>query len=109
RYEWSNFRVIVTTASLGVEAFAHLIITRDGCQAEYDVSMLAPRVNCTVVDSMGNAVMPAMGDQSLCNGTAGPSNPYGSGINPNVPVHCEETGSDTQNPDFECLPTKTAP
>jgi hypothetical protein len=110
RYEWTNFRAVVSTQSLGVEAFAHVKITRDGCAAEYDVSMLSPRVTCTVVDPVtGNPVTPAMGDQTLCTATASASNPYGSGLTPGIPVSCEETGSDTQNPDFECLPTRKSP
>jgi hypothetical protein len=109
RYEWTNFRAVVSTQSLGVEAFAHVKITRDGCAAEYDVSFLAPRIPCTVVDDMGNPVMPAKGDPSLCAATASAMNPYGSGLTPGIPVSCEETGSDTQNPDFECLPTRKSP
>jgi hypothetical protein len=108
RYEWTNFRAIVSTQSLGVEAFANVRITRDGCQADYQVSILSPRVPCTATDSMGNPLVPPMADQSLCSGSATPKNPLGSGINPNIPVNCEQVGDPT-SPDFECMPTKMAP
>jgi hypothetical protein len=108
RYEWTNVRAIVTTESLGVEAFANVSIARDGCKADYQVSILSPRVPCTALDSMGNALVPATGDQSLCNPNAAPKNPFGSGIHPGIPVRCDQVG-DPKSPDFECMPTKTAP
>jgi hypothetical protein len=110
RYEWKNFRAVVTTESLGVEAFADVRITRDGCQADYQVSILSPRVPCTATDSMGNPLAPPMADRSLCNGSATPKNPLGSGITPSISpsVSCEQVG-DPMSPDFECMPTKTAP
>jgi hypothetical protein len=109
RYEWKNFRAIVTTQSLGVEAFANVTITRDGCQADYQVSLLSPRVACTALDNMGNPVVPPVADQSLCNGGTTTKNPFGSGIHPGIPVSCEQVGDPANAPDFECLPTKTAP
>jgi hypothetical protein len=108
RYEWSNFRAIVTDQSLGLEAFADVSITRDGCQANYHVSMLSPRVECTALDNMGNPVVPAQPDPTLCNPNASQKNPFGSGIHPGIQVECDQVG-DPASPDYECMPTKTAP
>ena len=109
RYEWTNFRAVVTTQSLGVEAFADVRITRDGCQADYHVSLLSPRVSCTATDSAGNPLNPPMADPLLCKGSATPKNPLGSGINPSIQTNCEQVGDPKFSSDFECLPTKTAP
>lgn len=108
RYEWTNFRAIVTDLSLGVEAFANVTITRDGCKADYQVSMLSPRVQCTALDDMGNPLVPAQADPSLCDPNASQTNPFGSGIHPGIPVSCEQVGS-ASSPDYECMPTKMAP
>jgi hypothetical protein len=109
RFEWSNFRAIVSTQSLGLEAFANVTITRDGCQADYQVSILSPRVPCTMLDAMGNAILPGTADPSLCNPNAAPKNPFGSGIHPGIPVSCQQVGFDPMSPDFECMPTKMTP
>jgi hypothetical protein len=108
RYEWSNFRAIVSAESLGLLAFADLSITRDGCKADYQVTILSPRVSCAKLDDMGNPVMPAQKDDSLCDPNTAPANPYGSGIHPGIQVACQNVGNDA-NPDFECLPTQTKP
>jgi hypothetical protein len=109
RYDWANFRVVVSPESLGVEAFADLTVTRDGCQADYHVSILSPRVPCTALDDSGNPILPGRGDASLCVSAATATNPYGSGIEPSIPVRCEQVGFDPMAPDFECMPTKTSP
>jgi hypothetical protein len=108
RYEWTNFRAIVSAESLGLQAFANLTVTRDGCAADYQVSLLTPRVPCAKLDGMGNPVMPPSGDATLCSPDAAPTNPYGSGIHPGIAVSCENVGGDA-NPDFECMPTRIAP
>jgi hypothetical protein len=108
RYEWTSFRAIVSPESLGLQAFATLSVTRDGCQADYQASILSPRVPCTKLDDMGNPVSPPVADASLCSPNAVGSNPFGSGIHPGIAVSCENVGNDA-NPDFECMPTQTAP
>ena len=45
-YQWSNWRTIVKPSSIGGQSFAHLKYTQDGCTAEYEVSILTPRVEC---------------------------------------------------------------
>jgi hypothetical protein len=110
RYEWSGFRVIVSPeAGIGVQAFADLSITRDGCRADYRVSILSPRVSCTALDESGNPILPGRADPALCSPNAASKSPYGSGLYPGIPVSCEQIGFDPMAPDFECLPTRTAP
>jgi hypothetical protein len=107
RYEWTNFRAIVSAESLGLQAFATLSVTRDGCQADYQVSILTPRVPCAKLDGALNPVSPPAGDDSLCSPSAAPTNPFGSGIHPGIGVACQNVGNDA-NPDFECMPTRTS-
>src|SRR5260370_16905557 len=108
RYEWTNFRALVTTQSLGVEAFVNVRITRDGCQADYQVSILSPRVPCTAVDDMGNALVPPTADPTLCSPTATLKNPLASGIHPAIPLTYQHVDPPPP-PSFYYLPTIMPP
>ena len=107
KYEWSNVRVIQIPASPGTQTFADLVVTRDGCTASYTAALLVPRVSCGVKDATGKMVA----DVTVCDPNPNPngSNVFGSGISQGVPTACEDVGGDPANPDFVCVPTKTAP
>jgi hypothetical protein len=126
RYEWKNIQVIQTGANVGQQLFGDLTITRDGCTADYHVALLSPQTTCAMIDDAGNT----SGDPGQCTATAVPNVPnptvaqlYGSGLPAGVPVACVdldmlppgfdagagEGGSSAPPPDFECVPTKTAP
>jgi hypothetical protein len=74
-YQWSNWRTIVTAASIGGQSFAHLKYTQDGCTAEYDVAILTPEVDCSSDDDCDPKGDPASGN-------------FGSGIPPEANATC---------------------
>jgi hypothetical protein len=123
-YTWTNVRVVLQGASVGQQMFADLTITRDGCTAQYHVSLLSPQTTCAATDDAGMAT--GLSDLSQCSPTAVPNvaNPttaqlYGSGLPVGVPVACIDMnalpgaadggGGGSTSPDWECVPTKTGP
>jgi hypothetical protein len=130
-YEWSKVRVVIDTVNgnIGGQVYADLTITQDSCTQQFHVTIISPRASCTGQDNMGNPV----GDPSLCaaNANSDPDNYpivgdasmmakiYGSGLFASVPVKCQniyppaatggDGGASAPTPDFECMPTKTAP
>ena len=113
RYEWSNVRVIVNGSSVGQRILAHLILTQDYCQGEYDVDILAPRVNCNEYGPDGQ--LTGKGDESQCLPGATPDVPqpsaqqlYGSGLPSYLPLECKNLGGSGEGmspaPDWECVP-----
>jgi hypothetical protein len=125
-YTWTNVRVAQQSASVGNELWADLTLTRDGCTAQYHVALLSPQTPCAGTDNAGNPIA----DVSQCSPTSVPDVPnptqaqlYGSGLPVGVPVDCmdinalppgfdagaEGGGGSGASPDFECVPTKTAP
>jgi hypothetical protein len=128
RYEWRNVQVVLSGASVGQQLFADLTITRDGCTADYRVALLSPETPCAIFDDAGNTVG---GDKGQCTPTAVPNVPnptvaqlYGTGLPVGVPVACVDlnvlpvafdggeeagSGSSAPAPDFECVPTRSAP
>jgi hypothetical protein len=120
-YSWSNVRVVVKTESVGQQIFAHLTLTQDNCQGEYDVSILAPRVHCDEYGPDGGAT--GKGDQGQCSANSVTNVPtpsgqqlYGSGLPSNIidTIKCTNVGGDPGNDagiatEYECLPTKTGP
>lgn len=115
RYEWKNVKTVISGASVGQQLFADLTITRDGCQAQYHVSLLSPQVTCAIVDANGNITGH---DKSICSSNAVVNSPmptpqqlYGSGLPLGVPVDCVDlnAGAAGATPDWECVPTKWAP
>jgi hypothetical protein len=125
RYEWRNVQVVQKGPNVGQLAFADLTITRDGCQAQYHVALLSPQTTCnsTMTDANGNPLP----DVSQCSPTAVPDVPsptiaqlYGTGLPAGVPVECKDlnaapasadagTAGGGSTPDWECVPTQTAP
>jgi hypothetical protein len=104
-YTWSNVRVYVDATSVGLQTFANLTVSQDGCTVKYNVSILVPRVLCA--NGNDNSKEP-----SLCDPNAdGLDNPFGSGIAPTIAASCENlsTDPDPANADWECLPPKTDP
>ena len=85
KYAWSNVRVLVTAAQIGVQMTGDLVLTQDGCQAAYHVAGLWPSVSCAAVDDGGNALTDDAGNPVLNPGACVP----GNGINPNVEVSCD--------------------
>jgi hypothetical protein len=73
KYAWSNVRVYVTPAQIGVQLTGELTFTQDGCTASYHVAGLWPNVSCD-----DGTMKP---DPTLCV----PDN----GINPDVQVACD--------------------
>jgi hypothetical protein len=126
-YTWTNVRVVLQGASVGQQMFSDLTITRDGCTAQYHVSLLSPKTTCAGTNDAGNPIA----DPTQCSPTAVPNvaNPttaqlYGSGLPVGVQVACVDmnalpgaadggdagsSGGGSTSPDFECVPTKTAP
>jgi hypothetical protein len=128
-YTWTNVRALQSGASVGQQMWADLTITRDGCTASYQVALLSPQTPCasTSNDDAGNPLP----DLSQCSPTAVPDVPnpslaqlYGSGLPVGVPVACQDlnalpagfdagafadAGAASTSPDWECMPTKTAP
>jgi hypothetical protein len=103
-YEWTNVRTYVAASSIGVQTFADLAITQDGCKISYTVSILVPKVGCA------SASDPTKPDPALCDPNPnGPNNPYGSGISEDVIPSCENISADPANPDFECMPPANDP
>jgi hypothetical protein len=101
-YAWSNVRTYVSAASIGVQTYANLTITQDGCTIPYIVSILVPRIGCA---SAADSTQP---DPKLCDPNPdGPNNPSGSGISEAITPSCENVGTD-MTPDFECLPPVAA-
>jgi hypothetical protein len=97
KYAWTNVRTYVSSSFIGVQTFANLTVTQDGCSVSYQVSLLVPRVSCA--DANGKK------EQSLCDPNAdGPDNPSGSGIIQGLQPSCENISPDPANPDWECLP-----
>ncbi|APR81345.1 Putative lipoprotein mlpA precursor [Minicystis rosea] len=84
RYEWSDVRVYVTTASPGTQMVATVKITQDGCSAQFDVLGLWPAVSCETLDAEGNGT--GAPDPVRCDPNADPDagRPTGSGINPDL-------------------------
>jgi hypothetical protein len=122
RYEWSNVRVVVHNQSVGQQIYAHLVITQDGCQGEYDVSILAPRVACNEYALDGGAT--GTGDPGQCSANSVTNVPqpsgqqlYGSGLPTDIidTIKCQNLGGPpvgdggTPPADWECMPTKTGP
>jgi hypothetical protein len=105
KYEWTNLRTIQTPASPGTQTFGDLTVTRDGCSVSYGAAILVPRVGCAKMDAGGKAVA----DETACDPAPNATNLFGSGISPGVPTKCEDVAGDPANPDFVCVPTKTAP
>lgn len=81
KYEWSNIRVWVTPALIGVHWTGELTYTKDGCSAPYHVVAVAPAAWCD--DGNGNP------DESLCSAAPNGKLPIGSGISPDLPVYCD--------------------
>lgn len=105
KYEWSNLRVIQIPASPGTQTFADVTITRDGCSVSYGAAILVPRVPCGKTDAAGKTTA----NFEACDPSPNPTNLFGSGISQGVPTSCEDLAGDPANPDFACVPTKTAP
>lgn len=113
KYTWSHVRVIQIPLSPGTQTFADLTITRDGCSASYQAALLVPKVGCGKEDATGKVVA----DPTACDPSPNETNIFGSGISQGVPTQCQDLSSDPanpeqndpMNPDFVCVPTKTAP
>jgi hypothetical protein len=105
KYEWSNLRTIQIPASPGTQTFGDLTVTRDGCSVSYGAAILVPRVSCAGMDAGGKPIA----DETACDPNPNPTNLFGSGISQGVPTKCEDVAGDSANPDFVCVPTKTAP
>jgi hypothetical protein len=106
KYAWSNVRVYVSATAIGVQTFADLAVTQDGCAINYHVSILVPRIQCGTTDANNNTVA----DPTLCDPNPnGPNNPSGSGIAVGIKPSCENISTDPANPDFECLPPSDDP
>ena len=88
KYEWSNVRLYVTTASPGTQMVGDLTYSEtrpdnSTCSATYSVLGLWPAVSCEAkVDGKGTG----MADPALCSPTADPAHgrATGSGINPDL-------------------------
>jgi hypothetical protein len=112
KYQWRNVRTIQIASSPGTQTFADLTVTRDGCSASYGVAILVPQVGCGI-EKDGKQVA----DQKLCDPSPNDESLFGSGISQGVPTKCEDISSDPANPEandpmnpnFVCVPTKTAP
>jgi hypothetical protein len=104
KYVWSNVRVIQTPQSPGTQTFADVAITRDGCSASYGAAILVPIVSCGK-ESGGKTVA----DPTACDPNPNPTNLFGSGISQGVPTLCEDINNDPSQPNFVCVPTRTAP
>jgi hypothetical protein len=85
KYVWSNIRVLVTAAQIGVQLTGDLTLTQDGCSASYHVTGLAPSVSCAALDDAGNALTDDAGAFVLDPTQCSPTN----GINPNVSATCD--------------------
>jgi hypothetical protein len=98
KYEWSNVRVLVTPAQIGVQMTGDLRLTIDGCAASYHVVGLYPSVACAALDDAGNALADDAGNPVLDPTQCTPDN----GINPNVDVTCDPVQA-------LCVPTRSTP
>jgi hypothetical protein len=104
KYSWSHVRVVQTPQSPGTQTFADVTITRDGCSARYGAAILVPVVACGA-EQNGKTIA----DPTACDPNPNPTNVFGSGISQGVPTACEDLSDDPGNPNFLCVPTKTAP
>ncbi|HEY2518085.1 MAG TPA: hypothetical protein VGI39_44750 [Polyangiaceae bacterium] len=85
KYAWSNVRILVTAAQIGVQMTGDLVLTQDGCSAAYHVAGLWPSVSCAALDDAGTALTDDAGNPVLDPSACSPDN----GINPNVDVACD--------------------
>jgi len=89
KYEWKNFKVVVSADSYGTQSFADLTYTHNGCKSDYSVSILWPLAGCETDTDCDPLPDPARGY-------------FGSGIGVGVPTSCSKVLG-------VCVPTKTAP
>ena len=83
RYEWQDFRVVVTAAYAGTQFLGTLSYTENGCTARYEAwGVMAA---CACADENGAP------DKRLCSAVADPEAGIqtGSGISPDFPVTCD--------------------
>jgi hypothetical protein len=85
KYVWSNIRVLVTAAEIGVQITGDLTVTQDGCTGVYHVAGLWPSVSCAALDDAGNALADDAGNPVLDESQCSPTN----GVNPNAAVTCD--------------------
>ena len=85
KYVWSNVRVLVTAAEIGVQMTGDLTVTQDGCTGVYHVAGLWPSVACAVLDDAGNGLTDDAGNPVLDPTQCSPDN----GVNPNAQVTCD--------------------
>lgn len=100
RLEWSNVKIYVTAASLGIQAQADLTDTRVApgggtCITTYNTVSLAPAVSCRALDDNGDPDTNADGTPKLDIGACDPL-PHpdlgrfsGSGISPSTRYTCD--------------------
>ncbi len=83
KYEWTDFKVLVTAAYPGTQFLGTLTYSENGCTARYEAWGVAFTASCDDGNGQPN--------EDLCSPVAIPEKGimYGSGISPDFPVTCD--------------------